>query len=205
MVVATHTHLHQDGLADPVHHVGDGDLPPCPRRPAHGVLLEAPAAAGDGPDIPEWSHSCLRLARLAAPAHVGPGAGRGRLRHLRDPARAGAGAHHSLEERCLMLGVLRGLAGTLSTMVRKPVTIQYPTVHRSVPERERGFPLPLWDHEVGEPFCTGCHACERACPTECTSVTMKDNPLAAEGTSKRGKTVERFLLDYGRCTRCRIW
>jgi len=103
-----------------------------------------------------------------------------------------------------MLGVLRGLAGTLSTMVRKPVTIQYPTVHRSMPERERGFPLLLWDHEVGEPFCTGCHACERACPTECISVTMTDNPLAAEEKSKRRKIVGRYLLDYGRCVRCRI-
>jgi NADH-quinone oxidoreductase subunit I len=96
------------------------------------------------------------------------------------------------------------MAGTLLTMVRKPVTVQYPDVHRPMPERERGFPVLLWDHEVGEPFCTGCHACERACPTECISVTMKDNPLAAEGTSKRRKIVDRFLLDYGRCTRCRI-
>lgn len=103
-----------------------------------------------------------------------------------------------------MLGVLRGMAATFRTMVRKPVTIQYPTVHRQIPVRERGYPLLLWDHEVGEPFCTGCHACERACPTECISVIMKDNPLAAEGKSKRRKIVDKFLLDYGRCIRCRI-
>jgi NADH-quinone oxidoreductase subunit I len=103
-----------------------------------------------------------------------------------------------------MLGVLRGMAETFRTMVRKPVTIQYPTVHRELPERERGYPLLLWDSEVGEPFCTGCHACERACPTECISVIMKDNPLAAEEKSKRRKIVDQFLLDYGRCIRCRI-
>jgi len=103
-----------------------------------------------------------------------------------------------------MLGVLRGMAATFRTMVRKPVTIQYPTVHHPIPVRERGYPLLLWDHEVGEPFCTGCHACERACPTECISVIMKDNPLAAEGKSKRRKIVDKFLLDYGRCIRCRI-
>jgi formate hydrogenlyase subunit 6/NADH:ubiquinone oxidoreductase subunit I len=33
---------------------------------------------------------------------------------------------------------------------------------------------------------------------------MKDNPLAAEGKSKRRKIVDQFLLDYGRCIRCRI-
>jgi NADH-quinone oxidoreductase subunit I len=103
-----------------------------------------------------------------------------------------------------MLGVLEGLAATLRTMIRKPVTIQYPQVHREIPVRERGYPLLLWDHEVGEPFCTGCHACERACPTECISVVMKDNPLAAEGKSKRKKIVDKYVLDYGRCIRCRI-
>ncbi|MGD0765731.1 MAG: 4Fe-4S binding protein [Dehalococcoidia bacterium] len=103
-----------------------------------------------------------------------------------------------------MLGVLRGMVETFRTMVRRPVTIQYPTVRREIPVRERGYPLLLWDDEVGEPFCVGCHACERACPTECISVIMKDNPLAAEGKSKRRKIVDKFLLDYGRCIRCRI-
>jgi NADH-quinone oxidoreductase subunit I len=103
-----------------------------------------------------------------------------------------------------MLGVLKGLAETLRTFSRKPVTVQYPTVHRQLPERERGYPLLLWDPEVPEPFCVGCHACERACPTECISVIMKDNPLVAEGKSKRRKIVDTFLLDYGRCIRCRI-
>ncbi len=103
-----------------------------------------------------------------------------------------------------MLGVLRSLGETLRTMARKPVTVQYPTVRHAIPERSRGYPLLLWDADTGEPFCTGCHACERACPTECISVIMKDNPLAAEGKSKRRKIVDQFLLDYGRCIRCRI-
>ena len=34
-----------------------------------------------------------------------------------------------------MLGVLRSMATTFTTMMRKPVTIQYPTVHREIPER----------------------------------------------------------------------
>jgi NADH-quinone oxidoreductase subunit I len=103
-----------------------------------------------------------------------------------------------------MLGVLRAMATTFSTMMRKPVTIQYPTVHRQIPERNKGFPLLLWDFEVDEPFCTGCHACERACPVECMTVTMKDNPLHAEGKSKRRKIVDEFWIDYARCMRCGI-
>ena len=103
-----------------------------------------------------------------------------------------------------MIGVLRAMVATMRTTLRKPVTIQYPTVHREIPERNKGFPLLLWDFDVDEPFCTGCHACERACPVECMTVTMKDNPLHAEGKSKRRKIVDEFWIDYARCMRCDI-
>ena len=33
---------------------------------------------------------------------------------------------------------------------------------------------------------------------------MKDNPLYAEGKSKRKKIVDRFYIDYARCMRCDI-
>ena len=103
-----------------------------------------------------------------------------------------------------MIGVLKSLGATMSTMLRKPVTIQYPTQHRAVPERDRAFPVLLWDFDVDEPFCTGCHACERACPVECMTATMMDNPKYAEGTSKRKKILDEFYIDYGRCMRCNI-
>src|SRR3990172_10466353 len=103
-----------------------------------------------------------------------------------------------------MIGVLKSMVATMRPPLRKPVTIQYPDVHREIPERNKGFPLLLWDFDVDEPFCTGCHACERACPVECMTVIMKDNPLHAEGKSKRRKIVDEFFIDYGRCMRCNI-
>jgi formate hydrogenlyase subunit 6/NADH:ubiquinone oxidoreductase subunit I len=103
-----------------------------------------------------------------------------------------------------MIGVLKSLTVTAGTFFRKPVTIQYPTEHREVPERDRAFPILLWDFDIDEPFCTGCHACERACPVECMTVTMMDNPKHAEGTSKRRKILDEFFIDYGRCMRCNI-
>src|SRR5688572_16759531 len=103
-----------------------------------------------------------------------------------------------------MIGVLRSLGVTWSTMFRKPVTIQYPTEHRKVPERDRAFPILLWDFDVDESFCTGCHACERACPVECMTVTMKDNPKHGAGESKRRKIVDKFYIDYARCMQCNI-
>lgn len=103
-----------------------------------------------------------------------------------------------------MIGVLRSMATTLSVAGRRPVTTQYPEVHRPIPERERAFPLLLWDESVVEPFCTGCQACERACPVDCMTVTMKDNPKFKSGESKRRKIVDTFWIDYGRCMRCNI-
>src|SRR3972149_1071758 len=103
-----------------------------------------------------------------------------------------------------MLGILKGMYVTFSVMLRKPVTIEYPSKHREVPQRDRAFPILLWDTAIDEPFCTGCHACERACPVECMTVTMKDNPKHADGSSKRRKIVDEFWIDYGRCMRCNI-
>jgi NADH-quinone oxidoreductase subunit I len=103
-----------------------------------------------------------------------------------------------------MIGVMKAMVTTMRTMLRKPVTIQYPTVHREIPERNKGFPLLLWDFETDEPYCTGCHACERACPVECMTVIMKDNPKFAEEKSKRRKIVDEFWIDNGRCMRCGI-
>jgi formate hydrogenlyase subunit 6/NADH:ubiquinone oxidoreductase subunit I len=103
-----------------------------------------------------------------------------------------------------VLGVLKSIGTTFGVMFRKPVTIQYPMEHREVPERDRAFPLLLWDFDIDEPFCTGCHACERACPVECMTVTMRDNPKHADGTSKRRKIIDQFWIDYGRCMRCNI-
>ena len=105
-----------------------------------------------------------------------------------------------------MKGILKSMMVTASTFARKPVTRQYPERHRELPERDRAFPLLLWDQDINEPFCTGCHACERACPVECMTVLMKDNPnhTSNGGDSSRRKIIDKFWIDYGRCMRCNI-
>ena len=105
-----------------------------------------------------------------------------------------------------MKGLLRSMATTLSTFARRPVTREYPEGHRELPERDRGLPILLWDRDVDEPYCTGCHACERACPVECMTVLMKDNPSHQNqgGESKRRKIIDKFWIDYARCMRCNI-
>ena len=59
--------------------------------------------------------------------------------------------------------IFEGMAITASHFVRKPFTIQYPDrteirVQDSLPFRYRGL------LDVDLEICTGCLACERACP-----------------------------------------
>lgn len=105
-----------------------------------------------------------------------------------------------------MLGNLKGLLVTLKTMMRSPVTAQYPEPDKrlSIANRFMGFPALLWDYSVDEPYCTSCMVCIRECPTECMSATMTDNPLHAEGKSRRRKIVETFEINLGRCILCGI-
>ena len=105
-----------------------------------------------------------------------------------------------------MIGNIKGLIVTLKTMFRSPVTAQYPDPDKRtvVANRFMGFPALTWDYTVDESYCTGCMVCIRECPTQCMSATMMDNPLHAEGKSKRRKIVDEFEINLGRCILCGI-
>ena len=105
-----------------------------------------------------------------------------------------------------MLGFLEGLKITLKTAGRKPVTAEYPVPDKrlDVQPRYMGFPALTWDGDVGEPYCTGCMVCIRNCPTQCMSAKMQDNPLHAEGKSRRRKIIDEFEINLGRCILCGI-
>ena len=53
-----------------------------------------------------------------------------------------------------MRGIVKSLATTMSTFIRGPVTRGYPSKHRELPERDRAFPLLLWDKDIDEPTLT---------------------------------------------------
>ncbi len=103
-----------------------------------------------------------------------------------------------------MNGVFRALGTTFKTMLRHPVTVQYPDEQLPVSPRRRGFPRLLVDPEVGELRCSGCGICARHCLTQALKVTMKDNPNFAAGKSQRKKIVDKFELDVGQCTECAV-
>lgn len=102
-----------------------------------------------------------------------------------------------------MINILKGMVQTLRTMVRRPVTYEYPEVRRPLPQRTRGIPALLWDDELQEDKCTGCEACARICPTDCIFVTAKLNPHYPE-LSKVRRLVDVFELDTNLCIYCAL-
>ena len=105
-----------------------------------------------------------------------------------------------------MAGFIEGLKITLKTARRKPITAEYPAPDKrlEVQDRYMGFPALTWDGDVSEPYCTGCMVCIRNCPTQCMSAKMQDNPLHAEGKSRRRKIIDEFEINLGRCILCGI-
>ncbi len=77
--------------------------------------------------------------------------------------------------------IFEGMSVTFSHLVRKPYTVQYPDrmpmrIQDTLPFRYRG--ILEGDLEI----CTGCLACERACPIDCIVIDA-DKDKADEAAS----------------------
>jgi NADH-quinone oxidoreductase subunit I/NAD(P)H-quinone oxidoreductase subunit I len=89
-----------------------------------------------------------------------------------------------------------GLSVTLSYLLRRPITTQYPDrtplpVRDTLPARYRGF------LEVDSSICTGCQACERACPIGCIQITLEK-----DAANPKQRVVSQFDIDEAKCMFC---
>ena len=90
----------------------------------------------------------------------------------------------------------QGLSVTLSHMLRRPITIQYPDrtekrVADMLPARYRGF------LEVDMAVCTGCLACARACPIDVIKIAVDKDPA-----NPKQRVVTQFDIDESKCMFC---
>lgn len=96
--------------------------------------------------------------------------------------------------------LLIGLGVTFRNMLTKPVTICYPEVKRTMPERFRGRHF-LTRDENGLEKCIGCSLCSINCPVNCIHVVSAEN---TEGN--RISSGERYAAVYEinllRCIYC---
>ena len=91
-------------------------------------------------------------------------------------------------------GILKSMRIAFRNMMRGPVTLQYPHEKMELPERSR-WRLAHRSHEDGQPKCTGCIACERACP----DFVIKIDLITAEDGTKR---IARYQYEIGACMMC---
>ncbi len=89
-----------------------------------------------------------------------------------------------------------GMTVTLSYMLRRPITIQYPDrverpVIETLPPRYRGL------LEVDMAVCTGCMACERACPIAVIKISTDKDPA-----NPKQRLITQFDIDEAKCMFC---
>lgn len=91
--------------------------------------------------------------------------------------------------------IFDGMAVTASHIIRKPYTIQYPDriatrVQDTLPFRYRGI------LDVDLEICTGCLACDRACPIDCIAMAIEKNAQTRE------IVISQFDIDMAKCMYC---
>ena len=91
-------------------------------------------------------------------------------------------------------GVLRSMRIAFRNFMRPPITVQYPHEKLELPERSR-WAVGQKYYDDGEPKCTACLACERACP----DFIIKLEVTTAED---RSKVIDHWRYEIGACMMC---
>jgi NADH-quinone oxidoreductase subunit I len=99
--------------------------------------------------------------------------------------------------------VLVGMKITFKHLFTPAVTIQYPDVKVTLPERVRNRLYVNMDD------CIGCDQCSRACPVNCIEIeTVKSVPGDDLGITSNGKKkalwVTKFNIDIAKCCYCQL-
>jgi formate hydrogenlyase subunit 6/NADH:ubiquinone oxidoreductase subunit I len=95
------------------------------------------------------------------------------------------------------LGVAKGMLTTISHLVRRPVTIQYPEERLDMPIWTRGRPRLIYELGTGDLRCTACGACALACPVDVIKIEQHPSPI-------KGKILDRFDIDMAGCIECAL-
>ncbi|HQY17421.1 MAG TPA: 4Fe-4S binding protein [Ferruginibacter sp.] len=95
-----------------------------------------------------------------------------------------------------------GMRRTLFYFVRPKeiITQQYPDEMPVIAERFRGEVVLMHD-ENNEHACTGCTACELACPNGSIKIVTKFD-ISPEG--KKKKAIDKFVYHLEMCTMCNL-
>lgn len=91
-------------------------------------------------------------------------------------------------------GLVRSILISFKQMMRGPITVQYPHEKLVLPERARWAVAMKYDEE-GCHKCTGCRACEKACPDYIIRLDITTD-------ADRSKYIDRWHYEIGACMMC---
>jgi NADH-quinone oxidoreductase subunit I len=98
------------------------------------------------------------------------------------------------------VGLAKGLAVTMKTMLHRAHTRQYPDVEPDLPPRSRGV--------IGllEENCTVCMLCARECPDWCIYIDSHKEEVLVPGAARprQRNVLDRFAIDFSLCMYCGI-
>lgn len=102
---------------------------------------------------------------------------------------------HELIKKILFVEIFQGLALTVKTLFKPPVTRQYPTEKREPVPGARGLHALVRNPVTGEAKCVGCGLCAAMCPSKCINI------YTSEGDDHK-KIVDRYEVEVLRCVFC---
>ncbi len=97
--------------------------------------------------------------------------------------------------KLFLIEIMQGLALTLRTMFKAPVTRQYPNYKRKPFPGSRGLHAMNRDETGQKEKCIGCGLCEAVCPSRAITVVTTEGP-------NHEKLVNSYELDLLRCVFC---
>lgn len=98
-------------------------------------------------------------------------------------------------KKILFIEIIKGLMLTFRTMLRPPVTRQYPKVRCEPKPGFRGQHAFVRDAATGRERCVVCQKCAAVCPSRCISINY-----VTDDTGKRHLT--KYEIDALRCIFC---
>jgi NADH-quinone oxidoreductase subunit I len=88
-----------------------------------------------------------------------------------------------------------GMGITFVEFFKPKITLHYPHESLKMSARYRGH-IQLIGDEEGKPLCVVCGMCEKACPSDCISISGEK----PEGSKK--KVLTSYQLDFTKCSLC---
>ena len=105
-------------------------------------------------------------------------------------------------EKTYIPQIVMGLKTTLSNMLKKPITLQYPEERPIIPDDYRGVPTLVKDPH-GREKCVSCQLCEFVCPPKAIRITPGEVDVDNEPERAHiEKAPKEFDINMLRCIYC---